>query len=161
MNYDVQKNKHSLAAHILQNGIFSTTWHYTSNCLQITTWFISAPNINQPTFGIDQMKLYGQLQFFQKKSLHEAVGSFSTCFAPKWSRSVDITSLEFLVWWWISLQYSTSRNQFYFVYCVYSIGTVLPSVTKTSKWETYTWTISVIKIAAVVDQLKVLFIFQG
>ena len=27
----------------------------------ITTWLISAPNINQSTFGIDQMELYGPL----------------------------------------------------------------------------------------------------
>ena len=27
----------------------------------ITTCFISAPNINQSTFGIDQMELYGPL----------------------------------------------------------------------------------------------------
>ena len=27
----------------------------------ITAWFISASNINQSTFGIDQMELYGPL----------------------------------------------------------------------------------------------------
>ena len=27
----------------------------------ITTWFISASNNNQPTFGINQMELYGPL----------------------------------------------------------------------------------------------------
>jgi len=49
-----RKSKHSLAVNIRQYGICSATCLFT-----ITTWFISAPNINQSTFGIDQIELYG------------------------------------------------------------------------------------------------------
>ena len=43
----------ALDVYILQYGIFSTTLHFTSGQLFTTiTWLISAPYINQSTFGI-------------------------------------------------------------------------------------------------------------
>ena len=43
----------ALDVYILQYGIFSTTLHFTSGQLfTIITWLISAPYINQSTFGI-------------------------------------------------------------------------------------------------------------
>ena len=47
---------------VQQNGpftLFSSKFH--SNIYSILFGFISAPNINQSTFGIDQMELYGPL----------------------------------------------------------------------------------------------------
>ena len=47
-NYDIQKNKHSLAVY----NIHSTVWNFFYNLtsyyqLLTTTWLISAPDINQ------------------------------------------------------------------------------------------------------------------
>ena len=53
---------------------------------------------------------------------------FQTCFATKWTRSVDESTLDLLVWWWVgygsetwewdlwSLQYALSKEPVYFVY---------------------------------------------
>ena len=42
--------------------------------ITVTTWFISVPNINQSTFGIDQMELYGPLQYSAFHDLYMCVG---------------------------------------------------------------------------------------
>ena len=51
----------------------SAVWNFFYNLtlsfqlFTITTWFVTAPNINQPTFGefgIDQMELYGLMIYF-------------------------------------------------------------------------------------------------
>ena len=49
INYDKQKNKHSLAEYILQNGFFLQLDIIVNKNY---TWLISAPNINQSTLGI-------------------------------------------------------------------------------------------------------------